>query len=277
MAANSNNNTFEQVYNVQEDDALSSRVALVICILVQRGLMAVGFSITKELLTIHYTGYNNNKPVWDLDFFEHLLTQEPLFGVREKVKGIFICSDKNLIVPDSLYEEKEAKNWLKRIHFVEAKETIESCPLEDDKARYLHAVPIKITELLRINFKKIPVLPLAIYQFRNTRQQSLLLQCCITNEQVCATLHNYSQLLWHRVFDYTCAEDIAYMIKHLCMENNISPSKINMMCNAISAAEHNILNELSQYFPGLKSGNGRTLGARWDASMSLAHQLLECV
>jgi hypothetical protein len=273
----SNTNTFEQVYNVQEDDNLPSRVASVVCILVQRGLLAAGFSATKEVLTIHYTGYKKNKPVWDLDFFEHLISQEPLLTSREKVKGIFICSDKNLIIPESLYEEKEAKSWLKQIHFVEAKEGIDSFNLKDDKARYLHAVPIKITELLRINFKKIPLQPLGIYMFCNTQQQSLFLQCCITNEQVCATLHNYSQLLWHRVFDYTCAEDIAYAIKHLCMENNISPSKISMMCNTMSAAEFEVLNELSQYFPGMKSGNCQMINTRWDASISLAGQLLECV
>jgi hypothetical protein len=273
----SKNNTFEQIYNVQEDEGLTSRVALVICILVQRGMVAVGFSISKELLTIHYTGYSANKPVWDLDFFEYLLAQEPLLGVREKVKGIFICSDKNLIVPDALYEEKEAKAWLKQIYFIEARESIDSYILEEDKARYLHATPVNITELLKINFKKVPILPLAMYHFRNTRQQSLYLQCCLTNEQVCATLHNYSQLLWHKVFDYTCAEDIAYEIKHLCMENNISPSKISIMCNTISASEYEVINDLSQYFPGIKSGNGRTMSARWDPAMALAHQLLECV
>jgi hypothetical protein len=84
-------------------------------------------------------------------------------------------------------------------------------------------------------------------------------------------------LLWHKVFDYTCAEDIAYEIKHLCMENNISPSKISIMCNTISASEYEVINDLSQYFPGIKSGNGRTMSARWDPAMALAHQLLECV
>lgn len=276
MASN-NNNTFEQVYNVQEDDSISSRVALVVCVLVQRGIVIAGFSITKELLTIHYTGYKKNKPIWDLDFFEHVIAQEPLLGVREMIKGVFICSEKNIIIPNALYDEKEAKKWLNQIHYTEIKDAVDSYSLEEDKAKYLHAVPVKITELMKINFRKAPILPLANYHFRNTRQQSLYLQCCITNEQVCATLHNYSQLLWHRIFDYTCAEDIAYEIKHLCMENNISPSKISMMCNTISAAEHDILNDLSQYFPGIKSGNGRTMSAPWDAPMALAHQLLECV
>ena len=275
--ATKNNNIYEQVYNLQEDDALSSRVALVICILVQRGILVAGFSITKELLTLHYTGYNKNKPVWELNFFEHLFSQEPLLAVREKVKGVFICSNKNLVVPDALYDETEAKNWLAHIHFVEKKDIIEVYNLEEDKAKYLYAAPVQITELIRINFKKATVLPLAAYQFSHTNKQSLYLQCCISAEQVSATLHNYSQLLWHRVFDYSCTEDIAFEIRQLCMENNISPSKISLRCNAVSAAEYEIVNELSQYFPGLRAGNGRSITNRWDGAIYLAQQLFACV
>ena len=272
-----NNNTYEQVYNLTEDESLLSQVGEVICVLVQRGLLIAGFSYAKELLTLHYTGYNKNKPVWALDFFEHLFANEILFTSHDKVKGVFICSDKNLIVPDDLYEAKEAKNWLKNIHFIEPDDVVLSQHLEEDKANYLFAVPVKITELIKINFKKAAVLPMPVYHFRDTQQKSLYLQCCVTGEQVCATLHNYGQLLWHKVFYYACAEDIAYDIKHLCMENNISPSKITIMCNTISAAEYQVLNELSQYFPGIKSGNGYTISANWDPAISLAQQLIACV
>ena len=147
------NNIYEQIYNVQEDETIPSRVAFVICVLVQRGLLVAGFSVSKELLTLHYTGYNKTKPVWELSFFEHLFSQEPLLVAKEKVKAVFICSNKNLIVPDALYEEKDAQNWLKHIYFIEQKDVIESFRLEDDKASYLHAVPLSISELIKINFK----------------------------------------------------------------------------------------------------------------------------
>ncbi len=99
---NNNSNTYEQVYNVTEDESLLSKVGIVIGVLVQRGLLVAGFSTTKELLTMHYTGYNKSRPVWALDFFEHLFSNEPVLAGREKVKSMFICSEKNLIVPDAL-------------------------------------------------------------------------------------------------------------------------------------------------------------------------------
>jgi hypothetical protein len=272
-----NNNTYEQVYYVNDDDGVMSRVAHVICVLTRRSLMVAGFNATRELLTMHYTGYSTNKPVWELDFFEHLFGNEPLLAAKEKVKGVFICSDKYLIVPEDLYDETEAKKWLSNIHFVETKDVVEAYPLLDDKAIYLLAAPVHITELIKINFKKAVALPLPVYHFTNAVAQSLYLQCCITGEQVCATLHNYSQLLWHRVFDYTCAEDIAYEIRLLCKENNISPDKVNMSCNTISAAEYNVVNGLSQYFPTIKAGNGISIGSQWDTAICLSQQLFACV
>ncbi len=107
-----NNNTYEQVYYAHDDEGAMARVAHVICVLVRRGLMIAGFNNNKELLTIHYTGYSTNKAVWELDFFEHLFANEPLLIARDKVKGVFICSEKNLVVPGDLYDEREATRWL---------------------------------------------------------------------------------------------------------------------------------------------------------------------
>ncbi len=272
-----NYNTNEQVYNVREDDTLSSRVALVICVLVQRGILMAGFSISKELLTIQYKGYNKNKPVWELDFFEHVFANEPILAIKEKVKGVFICSDKNIVVPNELYIEQEAKNWLKHIHFVEAGDVITSYPLTDEKANFLQAVPLNITELIKINFKHAEVLPLSIYQFRNPQKHPLHLQCCLSHEQVCISMHNNSQLLWHKVFGYTSAEDIAFAINLYCKENNIDPAGLSVMCNSLSAAEFDRINELTQYFPAISAGNDRTITTSWDPAISLAHQLFACV
>jgi len=271
------NTRYQQVFNIEEDETLLSRVEVVICILMQRGLFIAGFDGSKALLTIHYTGLSKSKQVWDLDFFEQLFANEQLLTMREKVKAVFISSDKNIIVPEDLYDESAAKKWLNRIHYVEQNELVTAYSLHSDKAKYVVATPVNITELVKINFKKANISPLPIYNFLGGRQQSLYLQCCISSEQVSATLHNYSQLMWHKVFTYTNAEDIAFEMKHLCMENNISPSKLNIVINAISAAEYDVINDLSQYYPGLKSGDGTTIQSRWQPAISLAKQLLGCV
>jgi hypothetical protein len=270
-------NTYEQVYNIREDESVSSGVAIIVCALVQRGLLVAGFDNANGLQTLHYYGYNTTKPVWELDFFEQLFNTEPLLAAKEKIKGFFISSSKNLIVPDELFSENEAKSWLKHLYFIEPSDVINAYPLENDKAQYLYAVPVNILELVKINFKKAAITPLACYHFNMEQIQSLYLQCCISNGQALCTLHNYSQLLWHKRVDYSAAEDIAYEIKLMCKENYIDAARLNIVCNAISAAEYGVINDLTQYFPSIKAGNGLAIHGLWDPAISLANQLLECV
>jgi hypothetical protein len=273
----SNSGLLEQVYNVREDDTLSARVALVICVLVERGAFVAGYTIGKELLTIHYTAYGANKPVWELDFFEHLFASEPLLAVRDKVKGVITGTGKNLIVPDELYDEQEAEKWLRKLHFVEQLDRVNTYPLDNDKAILLQAMPVNIAELVKINFKKAMVLPLHAYQFEGENAQSLHMQLCLAGDQVFVTLHNYSQLLWNHVVSYACAEDIAFAIKQMCKENYIDPVKLHISCNALAGTDYDVINSLTQYFPNVRSGNGEVINARWQPAICLANQLLACV
>ena len=277
MEAFNNNNTYQQIYIAEEDDTLLSRIDTVICVLMQRSVFIAGFDADNEVLTINHAGYSTDKTVWDPNFFERLFANEPLLAAREKVKALFISTDKNIIVPDDLYEEKAAQNWLKHIHYIEDADVVSTQPISTDQAQFVYAIPAIITELIHMNFEKAAILPLPLYQFQNDNKQRLFLQCCISSEQVCATLHNYSQLLWHKVFTYTCAEDIAYEMQHQCVENNISPSDITIVCNAVSSAEYDMINDVSQYYAGIEAGDGTTIHYRWDPAISLAKQLLACV
>src|SRR5437868_6617970 len=83
------NNIYEQIYNIKEDASVTLGVAVVICVLVQRGLLVAGFDESKELLTMHYSGYNRSRPVWEVNFFENTFIQEPLLSDKSKVKGVF--------------------------------------------------------------------------------------------------------------------------------------------------------------------------------------------
>ncbi len=272
-----NYNTNEQVYNAKGDKSVASQVAAVICVLVQRGLYIAGFSASNELLTIQYTGYNKNKPVWEIDFFEHIFNTDSLFAKKELVTGVFISSDKNLVVPNELYSEDSAVTWLSRIHFIETNDVIYTYPLANEQATYLLATPVSITELVKINFQHAEILPLSIYQFRNDHTGGYHMQLSLSSEQVCITLHSDGQLLWHRVSGYSTAEEIAYIVNNYCQENSIDPTQLNLTCTALSASEFERINELTQYFPALKAGDGRNIAMIWDGAISLAQQLLTCV
>ena len=275
--AKTKNKTNEQVWNVSEDNTLSGQVSQVTVHLLPRGLLIAGFSPGNDLLTLHYTGFSNNRPIWELAFFEQLFAHGPLLANKANVKGVFILPDRQLLIPDELYDKNEAENWLCKIHFIERTDIIQHYPLSHTKAHYLYAVPVNITELIRINFNKASVLPASVYQFRNLPAKGAVAQCLITAEQVCATLHNNGQLLWHNVFDYNKAEDIAYPLMQVIDENLIPRHQVSVRCNGISAAEHVVIGNLSQYFPGITTGDGYGFTSSWEGAISLAIQLFSCV
>jgi hypothetical protein len=272
-----NNNIYEQVYNISEDNTLTSKVAAVICLLVERGVLVAGFSSKKELLILHFTGYNKTRPVWELNFFEHLFAHESLLADKQKVKGLFILGSRNIVVPDELYEKAGAETWLRNIHFIEQSDVIQHYQIKEAKANYLLALPVNITELLKINFKNAKTVPLAYPCFKKSNSQGVVVQLCVCPGQVSATMHGNGLLLWHKVFDFASAEDIAYAIMQVCREHEIAQSSVSLKCNALNAAEFTFINGLSQYFTNITAGDGTSFNTSWDAAITLARQLYSCV
>ena len=270
-------NAFLQVFNVTDEDVQSSQLDFTIGIVTQRGMMVAGFSPQKELLAIHYSGYESERPVWDASFYEQVIANEPFFSEPEKLKAIFVLTDRNMIVPSELYKENHAKVWLKHIHFVEHEDVIDAFPLEADRAVYLMAIPGYIKTLLRNNFRNAEIKPMALYQFVKPPKIGLCLQACVSNEQACVTLHIDGNLLWHRIFDYAAAEDIVFEGKYLCKEHNYFATRLTILFNSLTAAEFPVLSDYSQYYPAMKSGEGNRIHTSWDAPVALFNQLLLCV
>lgn len=278
MSEITNSTQNQQVYKIHNGDTLLSQVARVIFILLPRGIAVAGFSDRGDLLTVTYNDYKVTLPTWILDFFEHEFLNEPLLSAPHKVTGAFIASDKNILVPEILYKPKEAEEWLKKLYFVEGNEIVTSHHLREDKAHYLFAWPAAMKSLIGRYFTKAKILPFASYQFYKPFKSECSLQCCITNDQVFATLYKNRKLHWHQVFDYFTAEDIAFHLKHTLQQYEVAPEEMVLQCTVTNRNLTNFVSELSQYFPGLKDGTGNvvTNDRSWTGTIYLLQQLYAC-
>lgn len=274
MAA-TNNNTNQQVYNVREDERLLTDVAHVVCVLMQRGLWIAGYDSNKQLLTIHFNSASNNKAIWQIDFFEHLFGNEPLLSAKDKIRAVFISSGRDIIVPDDLFSEAEATSWLKKVHFLERTDEVIVTKLWGENAHHVMAVPNTIPALIKINFTNAAILPFPMHHFNDRGQGKLKVHCAVLPAQAYITVHNNSQLLWHQLVDYIGAEDIVFHIKNFLRQNDIESDNITVICDAATRAEFEILREVSRYVYCV-TADGNKISARWDASISLANQLLSC-
>jgi hypothetical protein len=278
MSESANNNLNQQIYNVHSGDELQGQVSCVICVLMPRGLIVAGFSDRGDLLMIRHNNYKKSLPTWILDFYEHQFINEPLLSAPQKVVAVFVATDNGFIVPEVLYDTATAEKWMKKIHFVESNEVITVHNLREDNARYLFAWPAAIKSLVTRYFSKARIAPFPAYQFYKPYKSEASLLCCITNEQVYATLYNNRNLTWHQSFNYETAEDIAYRIKLLCQQNNIDADQMEFQCTMTSKELYDTLIDLTQYFPELKDGSGNisTSDKSWTGTIYLLQQLFAC-
>ena len=269
-------NIYRQVYNVREDDQLLGGLERVTCVFTRRALLAIGFNGAGELLTMHYAAYGKDRPVWELDFFEQLFHQEPLLVRQEKITRVFVLSGANMPVPGELYDQHEAEQWFRSVHFTEANDTIAHYNIAREGIQYLYSIPHGIGELIKISCRNAVVQPLAAAQFAARGSQVTSLQCFITAEQAAVVLHANNQLVWQRVFDYAAAEDIAYEVKLVCSANNISADKMVAAVSGTSATEYNVASNLSQYFSGITGADGSYIKSVWGLALALVKQLEAC-
>jgi len=272
-----NHSLSQQEYNIHPGDALLDQVERIICVLFPRGMLAAGFSEHGDMLMIRYSDYKKELPTWIIDFYEHQFLNEDLLSAPNKVLAVYIATDKNLIVPDAIFQGSEANFWLSKIHFVETNDLVSEHYIRDDKAQYLYAWPTGVQNLISRYFQSATVIPFAAYQFYKPYQSKCLLQCCVTMDQVYATFYNNEALCWHQVFNYENAEDIAYHIKLLCKEHDIDPDKMSFQCTITNRSLSFVLSQLHQFFPRMKDGSSiGTTDKSWTGTIYLLQQLYSC-
>ncbi|MBA3828285.1 MAG: DUF3822 family protein [Taibaiella sp.] len=254
------------------------QISEVICGVFSNGMLSAAFGYNKELLSIRYNGADKELGPWPLAFYQQQLAGDPFLAKRELVSNIFIGTDKYMLVPEQLYDEKSAVDWLKSIHFIEATDAINVQYFSEEKANYLYAWPAEIKTLLQDNFKNAKVMPFAAYQFRKPLKAGYTLICCITDSEVYGTMYNNKTLKWHQVFPYTTAEDISYHIKSLCKHYKVASYQLVFQCSVLAAALNPLLYDLAEYFNNVidKSAKDPVKG-EWSNAVQLVQLMQSCV
>jgi len=277
------NSELQQVYNVYSDTTSLAKINNVICVFMRRGILSAGYNAANELLTIHFNGYKNNRPAWDTTFFEQVITNDALLSAAKNTRfKILSLTEKTMVIPNALYENGQAEQWMETIHYKDIKDDILTTHLEEEKLHILQIVPREITQLIKINYGPDEVLPLMYYQCRRNDYNEQLLRCCITNEQVVMTLHLNKMLLWHRICDYSNAADIAFEILDVCRQQQLDHTKLIFESNCTTAAERTVMSNLGNFFklepPSVvHKSNASANSSKWIYPISLFQEIRLCV
>src|SRR6187402_2256034 len=209
-------------YRANEHDTVLSEVADVYCVLMPRALLVAGFSAEGQAVFARYNSYSSADPAWEPNFFEQEFINETLFGVPQQVKAIFIGSRDELLIPNTLYNERAARTWMESLQTICPDDVIYTHRIAPADAQLSFALPARIDKLLHRYFGDTRIRPVTAYQFHKPATDiPYLLQCFIAEDTVIATLHRSGKLLWHQQFPYSTVEDIAWQMANLCREMNI--------------------------------------------------------
>ena len=242
----------QYTYRAHDRDTLLSEIATVQLILLPRALASAGFSDDGKVLMVQYTGYEAMHGDWGCDFFEHQFMTEPLLGVPQQVKAVYVGSPAQLIIPNALYDEKETRGWLRELYPILESDWITSYEGVADDVQYRMAVPQAVHKLLERYFGHTAVLPLAaIHLYKPNAGVAFNAACIITDELAFATLRKAGKLLWHKVFDWEKPEDIAWQLATACREYGMPLKVMRVEAAIISENRYDTLLELETLFPNI--------------------------
>ncbi|MCB0696847.1 MAG: DUF3822 family protein, partial [Chitinophagaceae bacterium] len=247
-------------------------------VLMPRAVSVAGFSDRGDLLMIKNNEYKKTLPQWIIDFFEHQFLNDQMLSAPHKVTSVFVATDKNLLVPETLYKPHDAEAWLKKLHYVESNEIVTTHHLREDKAYYLYAWPSAIKSLINRYFTKSKILPFSTYQFYKPFKAECSLQMALTSDRAFATLYKNRELTWHQVFNYKSSEDIAYQVMHAANQFGIEQGLMAIQCTVANKELAPHITDMLQFFPGLKDGTGTVVTNErgWVSNIYLIQQLYAC-
>ena len=267
------------IYQAHEQDTLLSEVVSAVCILLPRAFAIAGFSASGKVLIVKYNSYENDRAAWDPAFFEYEFLNEPLLAMPSQLKGLFVGSEHTLTIPYELYDPGAVNEWMSTIHHMEAGSLVDVFNGRPDKLRYAFTIPKEVQAMASRYFETAQVLPLATYHFfkQKTRKDAYI-QCFVGDNYVVASLRNNGQLLWHQVFGYTTATDIAWQFTHLCKHYHIHVIDLNIEATAPSDSFYDTLLELETFYPKITwSERQMKHEGHWAPAIFLMQQLHQCV
>ncbi|MBS1615163.1 MAG: DUF3822 family protein [Bacteroidetes bacterium] len=270
--------TRQRSYRAHEQENLLSEVESVLCVLHPRSILLGGFNAGGQAILAHFCDYAPPQPSWDTSFFESRFMSETLLGMPQLIKAVFVSSEEEMLIPESLFQEKNAHDWLQKLNGSSPNNVLHQYKLAQPAARYAFMLPAAMEKLLHRYFGSIPLLPLAAYQFHKPANEQYLFHCLAGDGSATASLFHSGRLLWHQQFACDVAEDLAWKAASLCRELHIPRIDMHIELALLSDQNFYFATDLERYFPKIKwTRNLATEDGPWAPALFLLQQLFACV
>lgn len=186
-------------------------------------------------------------------WLQQLLSQQMLLkNQAKKVKKIWLSEERNLLIPNSLYDNDYANNWIRKFHYLEPEEMLLHFDLPDSVgAKIVFPVSESLKLTLNDYFPNASFLPLSQMVFPSVHQTANeTIQMISLPREIILSLNHNGHYIFHLTFPYDTPQNVIYKLALILEEKGMSQEQITgFSLTGIAPFWNNILEELALFFP----------------------------
>lgn len=170
----------------------------------------------------------------------------------KKVKKIWFSEERNLLIPNSLFEDNLAESWLRKFHHLSPDELLLSFEFNSSlEAKIIFPIAESVKAFLSDTFTKASFSPVSQLAFQSAQNKdNAALQLICLPREVIITLSQNGHFVYHLVYPYENPQNIVYKIALILEEKDINQQQISEISfSGIAPFWNNILTEIPPYFP----------------------------
>lgn len=142
------------IWNYNESADLS-RLAYHKLIFWNDGICFLGYSDEHTIVAAKSLSF---APDISAEEFTGFLLDEPLLGGGEPVVQLLLLSERQMLIPEGLFDVNESEKWFRTIHFVDVHETVEVFAFNKPKAVGLEAIRKDLVSVVKGIYADVAVL-----------------------------------------------------------------------------------------------------------------------
>lgn len=255
-----------QHFNMHDDPL--TNIETLHLVIWDKGLCIAGYDLEGNVLTTKVYNF----AAWDIGAIESVFINEPLVAGPQPVTHIWIAEERNITVPQHLYQTAAAEEWLRKFHFVEAGETVHSTTISQHlQATVVYPLADKLEVLIHKYFaegRTDAISGMLLCQESPAGQDTA--DITFLDKKVVLTVRSNGKLLNHQITEAGDINNVVYKIAVICGANGLKQDELRVSLSGLCITEETIT-ELRSFFPKMN-----VPGSEQFSSFTLLSKLISC-
>lgn len=211
---------------------------------------------------------------WDIAFMQDLFENDPLFAGPQPINHIWIAEARNILIPEPLYEESQAGEWIGKFHFLEADEQLLHINMQPHQdIRMVFPVRQALTDLFRQYLPEARISALSrVSMVQGTGLNGTFLEIVNLPKMILLSLRENERFVLHQIYPYENTENVIYRIALILEEKGISQEQVQVSLSGIAPFWNNLNIELPRFFKSISHSEDTTA-----ISLTFLNKLFSCV